>query len=87
MGILRDRYHFCNSNIRSGKSIGKKSVIFYTHGTVDFIAKLQTILKKCSESEYWLGPSIESRYCEDKTILENCIELKKTRDARCIEMT
>lgn len=46
-------------------------------GGADFIAKLQIALKECSESEYWLELLIESGYCNDKSILENCVEIKK----------
>ena len=63
---------------RSGTSIGANiREAHYAHGTADFIGKLQIALKECSESEYWIELLIESGYCDDKTILENCIELKK----------
>ena len=67
-----------NQLIRSGTSIGANiREAFYGHSKSDFIAKLQIALKECSESEYWIELLIESGYCDDKTILENCIELKK----------
>ena len=67
-----------NQLMRSGTSIGANiREAFYAHGKADFIAKLQISLKECSESEYWLELLIESGYYENKTILENCIELKK----------
>mgnify|MGYP003296589458 FL=1 len=67
-----------NQLIRSGTSIGANiREAFYGHGKNDFIAKLQIALKECSESEYWIELLIESGYYDDKTILENCIELKK----------
>ena len=67
-----------NQLIRSGTSIGANiREAFYGHGKNDFIAKLQISLKECSESEYWIELLIESGYYNDKTILENCIELKK----------
>ena len=67
-----------NQLIRSGTSIGANvREAFYGHGRNDFIAKLQIALKECSESEYWLELLIESGYFEDKTILDNCIEIKK----------
>lgn len=67
-----------NQLIRSGTSIGANiREAFYGHGKNDFIAKLQIALKKCSESEYWIELLIESGYYDDKTILENCIEIKK----------
>ena len=46
-------------------------------GKADFIAKLQIALKECSESEYWLELLIESGYCHDRRILDQCIEVKK----------
>ena len=67
-----------NQLIRSGTSIGANiREAFYGHGKNDFIAKLQIALKECSESEYWIELLIESGYYDDKTILENCVELKK----------
>lgn len=67
-----------NQLIRSGTSIGANvREAFYGHGRNDFIAKLQIALKECSESEYWLELLIESGYYEDRTILDNCIEIKK----------
>lgn len=54
--------------LRSGTSIGANiREAFYAHGRADFVAKLQIALKECSESEYY----------EDKTILDQCIEIKK----------
>ncbi len=50
---------------------------FYAHGRADFIAKLQIALKECSESEYWLELLLESGYYDDKSILDQCIEIKK----------
>ena len=64
--------------LRSGTSIGANiREAFYAHGRADFVAKLQIALKECSESEYWLELLIESEYYEDKTILDQCIEIKK----------
>ena len=64
--------------LRSGTSIGANiREAFYAHGRADFVAKLQIALKECSESEYWLELLIESEYHEDKTILDQCIEIKK----------
>ena len=67
-----------NQLVRSGTSIGANiREAFYAHGRSDFIAKLQIALKECSESEYWLELLIESGYYEDKTLLDQCIEIKK----------
>ena len=67
-----------NQLVRSGTSIGANiREAFYDHGRADFIAKLQIALKECSESEYWLELLIESGYYEDKTLLDQCIEIKK----------
>ena len=67
-----------NQLVRSGTSIGANiREAFYAHSKADFIAKLQIALKECSESEYWLELLIESGYYSDKTILDNCIEIKK----------
>ena len=67
-----------NQLVRSGTSIGANiREAFYAHGKADFIAKLQIALKECSESEYWLELLIESGYYYDKSILDQCIEIKK----------
>ena len=67
-----------NQLIRSGTSIGANiREAAYAHGKADFVAKLQIALKECSESEYWLELLIESDHYEDKTILDQCIEIKK----------
>ena len=67
-----------NQLVRSGTSIGANiREAFYAHGRADFIAKLQIALKESSESEYWLELLIESGYYGDRTILEQCIEVKK----------
>ena len=67
-----------NQLVRSGTIVGANiREAFYAHGRADFIAKLQIVLKECSESEYWLELLIESGYYEDKRILEQCVEIKK----------
>ena len=67
-----------NQLIRSGTSVGANiREAFYAHGKADFIAKLQIALKECSESEYWLELLIESGYCENQAVLDQCIEVKK----------
>ena len=67
-----------NQLVRSGTSIGANiREAFYAHSRADFVAKLQIALKECSESEYWLELLIESGYYEDKTLLDQCIEIKK----------
>ena len=63
---------------RSGTSIGANiREAFYGHSKADFIAKLQIALKECSESEYWIELLIESNYCENKNLLNLCIEVKR----------
>ena len=67
-----------NQFLRSGTSIGANiREAFYAHGKADFIAKLQIALKECSETEYWIELIIESGYYNNKTLLENCIEIKR----------
>lgn len=67
-----------NQLIRSGTSIGANiREAFYGHGKADFIAKLQIALKECAESEYWIELLIDGEYYNDRTILSQCIELKK----------
>ena len=67
-----------NQLVRSGTSIGANiREAFYAHGRADFIARLQIALKECSESEYWLELLIESGYYGDRSILDQCIEIKR----------
>ena len=67
-----------NQLVRSGTSIGANiREAFYAHSKADFIAKLQIALKECSESEYWLELLIESGYYSDKSILDQCVEIKR----------
>lgn len=67
-----------NQLVRSGTSIGANiREAFFAHGKADFIAKLQIALKECAESEYWIELLIESGYYDDKTLLDNCAEIKK----------
>ncbi|MDE5601972.1 MAG: four helix bundle protein [Clostridia bacterium] len=67
-----------NQLVRSGTSIGANiREAFFAQSKADFISKLQIALKECSESEYWIELLIESGYCADKTILDECIEIKK----------
>ncbi len=68
----------CNQLLRSGTSIGANiREAFFGHGRADFIAKLQIALKECSESEYWLELLIESGYYDNRSILEQCVEIKR----------
>ncbi len=74
----RKEHVLTNQLLRSGTSIGANiHEAFYAHGTADFIAKLQIALKECYETEYWIELLIESGYCDNKIILDNCIEIKK----------
>ncbi|MBP3391046.1 MAG: four helix bundle protein [Clostridia bacterium] len=67
-----------NQFLRAGTSVGANvHEAFYAHGKADFIAKLQIALKECSESEYWIELLIESDYCKDKQLLEQCTEIKR----------
>ena len=64
--------------LRSGTSIGANVRESYNaQSKADFINKLEIALKESFETEYWLELLIESGYYEDKTILEQCIEVKK----------
>ena len=67
-----------NQFLRSGTSIGANvREAFYAHGPADFAAKLQIALKECSESEYWIELLLESGYYSDKSLLEQCTEVKR----------
>ena len=67
-----------NQLLRSGTSVGAN--IYegkYAQGCKDLVSKFEIALKELNESEYWIELLIESGYYDDKSILENCIELKK----------
>ena len=67
-----------NQLVRSGTSGGSNiREAFYAHGKADFIAKLHIALKECAESEYWLELLLEGGYTDNKTVLEQCIEVKR----------
>ncbi len=67
-----------NQLLRSGTSIGANiREAFFAHSKADFISKLQIALKECSETEYWLELVIESGFCENKILLNECVEIKK----------
>ena len=67
-----------NQFLRSGTSIGANiREAFYAHGKADFIAKLQIALKECSECEFWIELLLESGYCNNKYVLNNCSEIKR----------
>ena len=67
-----------NQLVRSGTSVGANvREAFYAHGKADFIARLHIALKGCAESEYWLELLIEGGYTDNKTVLEQCVEVKK----------
>ena len=67
-----------NQFLRSGTSIGANiREAFYAHGKADFIAKLQIALKECSESEYWIELLLESGYYNNKSLLDDCTEVKR----------
>ncbi|MEE1061035.1 MAG: four helix bundle protein [Ruminococcus sp.] len=67
-----------NQFLRSGTSIGANiREAFYAHSKADFIAKLQIALKECFETEYWIELLLESNYCNDKKLLDLCLELKR----------
>ena len=67
-----------NQLVRSGTSIGANiREAFYAHSQAALIAKFQIALKECSESEYWLELLIESGYYCDKSILDQCVEIKR----------
>ena len=67
-----------NQFIRSGTSIGANiREAFYAHGKADFVTKLQIALMECSESEYWIELLLESGYYNDKSLLDNCTEVKR----------
>ncbi len=67
-----------NQFLRSGTSVGANiREAFFAHGKADFIAKLQIALKECSETEYWIELLLESGYYSDKSLLDNCTEVKR----------
>ena len=74
----RKDYILSKQLLRAGTSIGANVVeAQQAQSRADFIAKLQIALKECSESEYWLELLIESGYYCDKSILDQCVEIKR----------
>ena len=70
-----------NQLMRSGTSIGANiHESKYSHGTADFISKMQISLKECYESEYWLEILNRTGYIDDekyKKILNDCGQIRK----------
>lgn len=67
--------------LRSATSIGANAnEAIYGQSKADFIAKLQISLKETAETEYWLRLLILSEYItekESKSLLDDCLEIKK----------
>ena len=67
--------------VRSGTSIGANiNEANYGQSKADFISKLHISLKETAETEYWLRLLVRSELLtneEGKSLIENCIELKK----------
>ena len=75
---IKGHYSLVNQLERSATSIGANiRESNYAHSKADFIAKLQIALKECSESEYWIELLLESGYYKDKSLLDNCTEVKR----------
>ena len=54
--------------------------IFNAHGTADFVSKMQIVLKKCYESEYWLELLNRTGYIDDmqyKSIINSCGQIRR----------
>ena len=52
---IKGHYSLANQLERSGTSIGANiREAKYAHSKADFVAKLQTSLKECYETEYWI---------------------------------
>ena len=68
---IKGHYSLVNQLERSATSIGANiHEANYAHGKPDFIAKLQTSLKECYETEYWLELFIKSNLI-DKEIAKD----------------
>ena len=60
-----------NQLLRSGTSIGANiHEANYAHSKADFVAKFQTALKECYETEYWLELFVKSELIERETAKE-----------------
>ena len=67
-----------NQVIRSATSIGANiHEANYASSRADFVNKFHIALKECAESEYWLELLLEGGYTDNKTVLEQCIEVKR----------
>ena len=64
--------------LKSGTSIGANiREALRSSSRKDFVAKMNISLKEAYETEYWLELLIESGYHGDKTILDQCVEIKR----------
>ena len=68
---IKGRYSLVNQLERSATSIGANiHEANYTHGKLDFIAKLQIALKECYETEYWLRLFVKSDILNKETAVD-----------------
>ena len=68
---IKGHYSLVNQLERSTTSIGANiHEANYTHGKLDFIAKLQIALKECYETEYWLRLFVKSDILNKETAVD-----------------
>ena len=68
---IKGHYSLVNQLERSATSIGANiHEANYTHGKLDFIAKLQIALKECYETEYWLRLFVKSDILNKETAVD-----------------
>lgn len=68
---IKGHYSLVNQLERSATSIGANiHEANYTHGMLDFIAKLQIALKECYETEYWLRLFVKSDILNKETAVD-----------------
>lgn len=67
--------------LRSGTSIGANiKEAIHGQSKKDFLSKMNISLKEASETEYWLQLLLATKYLDikdSKSILEDCVEIKK----------
>ena len=76
--ISKNEYIMSKQLVRSSTSIGANiKEALNGQSKKDFLSKMNIALKESSETEYWLELLLSSSYLEDRSILDDCIEISK----------
>ena len=84
--IIEIYKNLCNNNeyviskqlLKSSTSIGANiKEALNGQSKKDFLSKMNIALKESSETEYWLELLLASKYLDNSSILDSCIEISK----------